>query len=373
MRIFPKSIPLIASLTTALFPLFCESANIGASDQSIHLSGIKYASYTDGNLNPQRFRKDILEIPTPQLGLNPDKAGNPSGGIITFSTESPNWTARFKLTNGNYMGTGFGIFENDELVDEFKFTRNVTEIEFSYASRKARLSKFEIALPSYAGVEFIGLELDNGHELEKFRPIKKPVYVALGDSISHGSGQDGFGHKTWPFLLARKLDMELFNLAVGGAKISIPVAGMLEDWQQIDLITILVGYNGLHFNAKSPEQYINDYTALLDTIRRNHPSTKIACISLLYTKKPVSEKTGHSVEGFRKALKKLIAERQTTDSNLIFIPGETISSKKNLRTDNPKDPVHLGIEGAALLAEELYAILSQQELNDRIRTESDPD
>jgi len=178
----------------------------------------------------------------------------------------------------------------------------------------------------------------------------------LGDSISHGTGQDGYGHKTWPFLLSRKLEMELFNLAVGGGKIAVPVGEMLEDWEQIDLITILIGYNDLHFDGKTPEQYREKYNELLDTIRKNHPETKIVCITPLYTKKPISKKTGNTIDEFRAELTELVAERN--DPNLILVEGDKISSENNLRSDNPKDPVHLSIEGAALFADELFQILS---------------
>jgi lysophospholipase L1-like esterase len=331
------------------------STQIHPDNKNLALEGLKYTATSAEATTLQRFRKDILQIPSHKLGVNPDKARNPSGGVISFSTDSPEWSARFHVSNSNYMGTGFGLFENGQLIEEFKFNPKETEIEFRVAAQNKGVSFFEIALPSYSTIEFLGLELAEGYNLKAQTPELKPVYVALGDSISHGTGQDGYGHKTWPFLLSRMLDMELFNLAVGGGKISVPVAEMLRDWSKIDLITILVGYNGLHFNGKTPEQYTHDYTALLNAIRSKHPTTRIACISLLYTKKPVSEKTGHTVEEFRKALESLIKEQQATDPNLIFIPGETISSEKNLRADNPNDPVHLGIEGAALLAEELYA------------------
>ncbi|MEX0321356.1 MAG: SGNH/GDSL hydrolase family protein [Puniceicoccaceae bacterium] len=339
------------------FLLQAESTKIQANSENIHVSGLKYTTADPDELTLQRFRPDILQIPSSKLGVNPDKARNPSGGIISFATDSPSWTARFHVSISNYMGSGFGVFENGQLVKEFKYSPKEKDIDFNITAGKKGTSVFEIALPSYSTVEFRGLEIKKGHELKPHTPAEKPVYVALGDSISHGSGQDGYGHKTWPFLLSRKLNMELYNLAVGGGKISVPVAEMLEDWATINLVTILVGYNGLHFNGKSPEQYTNDYAALLDSIRKNHPTTKVVCISLLYTRKQVSEKTGHTVDQYRKALETLIMKRQSTDPNLVFIPGETISSEKNLRTDNPNDPVHLGIEGAAKLADELYKIL----------------
>ena len=71
----------------------------------------------------------------------------------------------------------------------------------------------------------------------------------------------------------------------------------------------------------------------------------------------MAQKTGHTAEEFRTALEELVAER--SDPNLILVKGETVSSEKNLRADNPKDPVHLGIEGASLLADELFLIFNR--------------
>ncbi|MBI9020981.1 MAG: hypothetical protein JEZ10_06985 [Verrucomicrobia bacterium] len=355
-----------------LFTVFLTCALLCSAQASlfpdIGIRGIRYPSETETGIRFQRFREDVLQLPAKELGLNPDKTRNTSGGIVSFKTDAREITARFEILSANYMGAGFGVFENGELIKEFKFNAKDKEAVLTFKSKNDGASLFEIALPSFADVEFQGLDnifpsigknqqattllLPN---IGKQKSAGSTCYVALGDSISHGVGQDGYGHKTWPFLLSRKLDMELFNLAVGGGKISVPVGEMLEDWEQIDLITILIGYNDLHFDGKTPEQYRKKYNELLDAIRKNHPETRVACITPLYTKKPVSEKTGATIDQFRAVLKELVEERN--DPNLILIEGDKITSEKNLRTDNPNDPVHLGIEGAALFADDLFRII----------------
>lgn len=340
---------------------------IAPNDARICVKGLRYHAGDGESMTLNRFRPDILATPAYKLGINPDKARNSSGGILSFSTNSPSLTAHFKVIKADFRGSGFGVFENGRLLKEFKYNPKTSDVQLKILSENNGPSLFEIALPSFAEVEFLGLELEEESTLNKHENPSKPVYVALGDSISHGAGQNGFGHLTWPFLLSQSLDMELFNLAVGGGRVSVPVGRMLEDWDHIDLITILVGYNGLHFNKKSPQQYQKDYADLLDAIRANHPDTLIAGISLLYTNKPESEKTGHTADQFREALQDLISQRAKADPNLLFIPGNSISSKANLRQDKPQDPVHLGIEGASLLASELDSILSK-----RISTQTHP-
>lgn len=317
----------------------------------VEVHGIRYVSESETGIRFARFREDILNLPRAELGLNPDKARNATGGIVAFTTDARKITARFKILSANYMGAGFGVFENGALIKEFKFGPKETEAVLEFESQNDGSSLFEIALPSFADVEFQGLE----NQTENLPTIGKKVYVALGDSISHGTGQDGYGHKTWPFLLSRKLNMELFNLAVGGAKISVPAGEMLKDWERIDLITILVGYNDLHSDGKTPEQYREKYNELLDAIRKNHPETKMVCVTPPYTRKPVSEKTAATIDSFRAELKSLVEERN--DPGLVLIEGDRITSEKNLRADNPNDPVHFGIEGAALFADDLFEII----------------
>lgn len=335
------------------------SQSISAHDERIQVLGTKYVTSTEVGLKFQRHSEDVLGLPAKELGLNPSKARNTSGIMLAFQTDSATTAARFHVLEANYMGSAFGVFENGELIKEYKYNPKTTETVLEFTSKSAGTSLFEIALPSFANVEFQGLEIDDGTKMEKNPALDHRVYVALGDSISHGVGQDGATHKTWPYLLSRKLNAELFNLAVGGGKISVPVGRMLSDWEQIDLITILIGYNDLHFDGKTPEIYGQTYDELLDAIRVNHPETKIYCITPLYTKTPVSKKTGHTVDEFRETLATLIQQRQASDKNLYLIKGDKITSEKNLRAANPKDPVHLGIEGAALLADELALIIGE--------------
>jgi lysophospholipase L1-like esterase len=359
MTIASKSMGFSILLAVASSSIASASQSISAHDECIQVLGTHYVTRAETGLQFQRHREDVLGMPPKELGINPSKARNTSGIVLAFQTDSTTLAARFQILEANYMGSAFGVFENGELIEEYKFNRKTTEAELEFTSKSTGTSLFEIALPSFANVEFQGLEIDDGAKMTKTPTLDHRVYVALGDSISHGVGQDGATHKTWPFLLSRKLNAEVFNLAVGGGKISVPIADMLSDWEQIDLITILIGYNDLHFDGKTPEIYGQKYNELLDAIRANHPKTKVCCITPLYTKKPVSAKTGHTVEQFRATLSELVKERQATDKNLYLIDGDKITSEKNLRADNPKDPVHLGIEGASLLADELAHIIGE--------------
>jgi lysophospholipase L1-like esterase len=332
---------------------------VDSSDPGFQVRGIRYSERTDSGLRFHRFREDILNRPRKELGVNPKKTRNATGGVLTFCTDSETLSIRFDILDVSWVGTAFGVYENGGLIREFFFPQKTAEVVLDVDSTQKGLSCFEVTLPTHADAVFRNVEICDDAELKPVPESARPVYVALGDSISHGVGQEGATHKTWPFLLSEKLNAELFNLAVGGGKVSVPIAEMLEDWSKIDLITVLVGYNDLHFDRKTPEAYRERYAELLDAIRAIHPETRIACITALYTERPESDKTGHSIQEFRDELIDLVRERQKADARLILIEGDQISSRANLRDGGVKDPVHLSVDGAAMLADELYKKLTE--------------
>lgn len=338
-------------------PLASADQPIAPDNKDIQILGTKYVTMTSNGLQFQRHSDALLKMPNKESGINPAKAANTSGIVIAFKTDSSKVSAKFRILSSSYMGSSFAIFENGNLLTQLTPPKKEQEVALEFDSKSKATSLFEITLPSFSNVEFLGLDLDDGAQLDANPNLQNKTYVAIGDSISHGQGQKGATHTTWPFLLSRKLNMEVFNLAVGGGKVSVPIGAMLADWTQIDLITILCGYNDLHFDRKSPEDYAKRYNELLDAIRKNHPKTRIYCITPLFTKKDKSEKTGHTIEEFRKALAEVVRQRKTSDSNLHLIHGEHITSEKNLQEDRPQDPVHLGVEGASLFTEALAPLV----------------
>ena len=149
-------------------------------------------------------------------------------------------------------------------------------------------------------------------------------------------------------------------VAVGGSGVAVAQGQSLAEIDSVDLITILIGFNDWSGEGDSAEVFKQQYDHLLSTIRSIHPKTPVFCISPLFTKREFSKRSGIPIDGFRVAVQQLVEEWSAKDPNIHFIAGDSISSDANLRTDSPNDPVHLGIEGAALFADSIYPLIIKE-------------
>ena len=218
-----------------------------------------------------------------------------------------------------------------------------------------------MVLPSFCHVALTELSILGPSKLSACTAEKRPIYLAIGNSITHGVGQGSATFLTYPYLLARKLNVDYFNLAVGGAKISPAIAQQLAEMPQADIITILIGYNDMMFDSKSVKEYVAAYTKYVKTIRTHQPNAKIYCISLTHTRASGNVRSGVVPEEYRVALKQLVDKCISKgDNKIVFVAGDAITSEANLRQDLLKDKVHFSIEGARLFADALYRIIEEQ-------------
>jgi lysophospholipase L1-like esterase len=339
---------------------------INPSDDRIQVIGANYVFRKDGLLSFSRFSQETLNSPMKEAMFNADKARTTSGIKLLFKTNSSTVKLTFSPQPGINRGSEFAVLQNGQICHTPTFkgeagNQNMAfEIENQYPGKE---TVFEIVLPSLSNVALSGFEMDDNAELFDIDIPEKPVYLALGNSITHGVGQGSASYLTYPYLLAKKLNVNCYSLAVGGAKISPAIARMTAELPQANLITILIGYNDLMFNNKSVEQFKQDYIAYLNEIRKNQPKAHIYCITLTYTRATKNAKTGITPNDFRNALKELITSLQVQDDLLYLVEGDKITSEANLREDVPTDLTHLGVEGAALFADELYGIIGNNARN----------
>lgn len=335
--------------------------SVDIHQSQLQVKGANYVRQQDSLLTFSRFSEAALALPQHQSFFNAEHAKTNSGVRLRFMTTSSKVRLSFVPQPGTNRTSEYAVFQNGALTDTFAFNAAkskelmVLEFENKY---KGESTLFEVTLPSWSNVALASLELMGESELEQIQEEPKPVYLAIGNSITHGVGQGSAAYKTYPFKLSKALGYDYYNLAVGGAKVSQTIADMTSEMPKADLITILIGYNDLMFNGRTTEEYLSQYKQYLATIRKNHPQADIYCITLTYTRSLKSDKTGITPDDYRKALKNFVFQLQSEgDKRLHLIEGDKLTSEDSLRPDFPNDKVHLGYKGTALFADELYKII----------------
>ncbi|MDB9744253.1 SGNH/GDSL hydrolase family protein, partial [Fibrobacterales bacterium] len=205
-------------------------------------------------------------------------------------------------------------------------------------------------LPAFRAQFFTGIDLDDGYDLVSMGADTRPVYVAIGNSITHGVGQKASaGNASYPWLVADALGYQLYNMGVGGSKINIQILDNLNDVSP-DLISVLWGYNDV--NAPSDmAASMNNYTELITELLTSYPKAKVVAIEQSYTNTTTGLKfIGNSIGRLRSEQLAILKTLQENHSNLFIVTGLNYTTSSSLA-----DAVHLNDAGAASLATGLIA------------------
>ncbi len=346
---------MVAILFLALTPFYGMAqslVSVAPTDPNILIQGSKFAVNDALGVEFLRMPEEILSIPVGQLQAFGTRARTTSGVRILFRTASPTINVNFKTIAGEVnKGSSFGVYVNGVWLQAFNFPNTQHEMTVSLTSAVAGESTYDIVLPSWSNPFLTGIDLVPGKPLVPLVVPQKKVYLALGDSITHGTGQSSAAYKTYAFLLSEKLGYELFNLASGGSKIAPRITALVNNWTKVDMITYLIGYNDWQ-----GEKSVADYKKGLDedvrTIRTSHPDAKIFLIRQTYTKTVVNG-NGVTIEPYRNAVTEIVTARKAAgDANIFVVNGEeiiTATTEKSL-----VDAVHLTPKGAQIFADGLY-------------------
>jgi lysophospholipase L1-like esterase len=208
---------------------------------------------------------------------------------------------------------------------------------------------YRLVLPVLSTPAFAGITLEGGREtLVKIPKQERPLYIAYGNSITHGQGQFT-GDQTWPWVLAQQMGWQLCNLAVGGSKTSVPMAEMIarQIMQHVDYMTILIGFNDAVFLRLDTATYRKRLTDFIRTVRKGHPETEIFLLGQTYTEKK-EDKEGEPLNfGDWRKVQCEVAEAfmAAGDRKVHYLNGALYTRHEDLKNP-PRDVVHLNVRGA---------------------------
>ncbi len=272
-----------------------------------------------------------------------------TGVRIRFKTASPTIDLKFgKRIGGGTIGslpsTGFTVFVNG--VQTATFSDTVFTVN---NPNPGTSNTFEVTLPNLWAVDFTGMQIDDTYALESPGALNKPVYVSIGNSITHGTGQYVSAAKGYPFLLAKKMDWDLHNIAVAGSTLGWAIALNIKG-KHVDFITVKIGFNDWKYTSDPLSVKKAEYGKLIDSLRAYQPTARIFCITPIYT----ADNDGsapYTIADFRAMVAEVVTEKMLNDNNLCLINGAEISDATMLA---PGDPTHLSEYGASKLADALY-------------------
>jgi hypothetical protein len=326
---------------------------VNANNSNILITGARHLTKTADSVVINRHSADFFPLTTGYF-LQP-RARTQTGVVVSFKTTSPLITVNFKKrSDAEYRELTFAVYKNKQ------FNGYITNTyQLNLSSGTTDTVTWEIVLPILHGVHFTGIELESGHTLLEPTIENKKKYIAIGNSITHGTGQtNAASDATYAYLFAKAMNWELYNLAVGGSRIHEQIA---EETKGLDVhaISILWGYNDWIQGREIVASVMPRYRLLLTNLRKYHPNAYIYCIMPTYTTslKPNSGNDA-PIDTLRNTERRVVRELITQgDNRLVIVEGGNINNSSDL-----SDPVHLNNQGARKLSDYLISTARNKEI-----------
>ena len=353
-----KNLIILFISVLALTRLYAQGKEFIKPDaKCITVDGAFFVNYSGGKLVINRHKPEIIDMK--ETEAHPRNAFAQSGVSVSFATDSRNIKVLMVARKETSLRFGiFGIYKNGKLVDSIKvFPKNADNFTgISFSNPNGGMAEWKVLFPTYFGVFLNGLELDIGSTCKAVKKQDMPVYVAIGNSITQGTGQAA-SYQTYAYRLAEKKAWQLYNLAVGGSKISWPFALELKD-KKVDVMTILWGFNDWKKGYTPKREITPRYMKLLKILADDHPDAKIYCITPTYTNATTPKNGRVTIDEIREAEMKAVKKlKKKGYKNLYAINGPDISGPENLNPKRSKDVVHFTVEGCETFAEKLSDII----------------
>jgi arylsulfatase A-like enzyme len=332
-----------------------EFSPVPLTSPELYVQGAHYVNIDAVGMNFHR-----LDFEESYSNVSEGKAKTTTGAKLSFYTASDTVKLYFTYIPGDEnRNSRFGIYQNGEQVDTPYFAKTQTNVVITLTSQSApgELVRYDVVLPNWSNPILTKMELKNGEALEAGNPYPRKKMVVLGDSISHGTGQ-GASYLTYPYQAAEMMDLELFNLAVGGGKIAPEVADLLQDFDPVEAIWILVGYNDWQGGSESTNSIATDYEELLATVRQRQPDAEVFCCTLTFTHNTNDVESGVTDTEVRQAVSDVVNARIAAgDAKLHLVQGDEYSDASFLKPQPATDLVHFTEIGAAMFATNVVSIM----------------
>ena len=326
----------------------CSFQSIPPTNSNLIFEGINDVDVSESKATLYRFKKEYALDEVSGYYLQ-KRAGATSGVKLRFKTNSPIIKAYFQentSVSDDVFWHTFDVFKNGK----YQFDSQGWEIEMENPSQE--MAEWSITFPTFSNAEFLKLEIINGFSLSTISK-NKPVYVAIGNSITHGMGVNTYSTRlTYPYILADSLGYELYNWGIGGSKIYDGILSNFSTGLEPDLVSILWGYNDVHYSGSDAYLANNSfpqYQTILTTLLNDYPNACVLAILPTYTTNPTNT-TARTIDSLKNGQLEIIQQLQEGYANLYYLNGNDYTDASGLNDD-----VHLNQSGNQSLA---YGIIN---------------
>lgn len=215
----------------------------------------------DGFLNFYRLTEEQKKAFVTEQDTHVKKINATASIRFDFKTNSKTFKMKFANISEGSSRTfySFDVYENGEMIySYFGDYQNVKADEFTVTL--CGDSRVQVFFPNLSSVSVVSVELDDGAEIIPTVPKKK--ILMYGDSITHGYDAVNVS-LSYANRVARRLDAEVVNTAIGGAVFNPDVVVKLEDFTP-DFITVAYGTND--WSKLKKEVFVKNFTEFLDKL-----------------------------------------------------------------------------------------------------------
>lgn len=353
MRIIPAfiSAAIIVCLSSMITgPEDNMKIELNAESKALTIEGIRHIGYTFGVARLDRI--DNSRFKDSDFRIAKDVANTQTGARLTFRTDSPKIKILCKVREDGRLREStfyFGVYCDG------KFIGDIPGADPVITSPTEGMHEYTVVFPIMHAVDFCGIKVGTNSHTKKAKAQHRPVYVAIGDSITHGTGQTGHGSQiSWPFIVAQNHGWDFYNLAVGGSKITPKIANELEG-MKVDVITVMWGFNDWNQTKGDLAEISQRYSDLLDSLTTVQPKAEIWCILPSTARNEIRSGYNGSLPDVREAERAVIEKFMNTrkGKHIHIIEGNACST-----TDDLADGVHFSNDGAARFGEAISELVS---------------
>ena len=348
----PSALLLLSALSISAFGATGDSPNwIAFPDSRLEVRGLPW--FPENAPELWRLPKSAqAQVPKGVWA----RAVAPDGGRIRFTSTTSRVSLRVEVVNSQKKLAYFDAYIGSEFAGSEGSPGPKTAELTLFSGRDRRAKAITVYLPNTSEVRVLAVGIDGGATLEPAPAfaLTAPL-MCYGSSVLQGTGAE-HPSKTYPAVLARRLNLDFVNLGFGGAgKAEAAVVALVNQPEASGYLFDL----GKSYGNQTQEPFAR----MLSDIRAAHPTAPIFCVTPIYsTKEPTDEAYLERSVTLRNMMRAAAVERRNAGDRHIFVA-------EGLELFGPadqalfRDPQHPNDAGNELLGERLVPLIETHVLN----------